>query len=134
VGNARSVRRRSTERGSATTEFVLVMLVLVPLVFGIFHLGLYLHVRNTLIACAHEGAREQANYDSPPGAGVQEARDCITESLSAGMAQNITTDTVYVSGQEVTVVRVRAKFPAMGPWTRSLYITAEGHAVKEPTP
>ena len=48
------------ERGSAVVDFVLVMVVLVPLVLGIAQVGLVLHVRNTLTAAASDGARSAA--------------------------------------------------------------------------
>ena len=49
--------RRRDERGAAVVDFVLVLVVLVPLVLGILQVALVLHVRNTLAAAAAEGAR-----------------------------------------------------------------------------
>ena len=48
---------RTGERGAAVVDFVLVLLVLLPLVIGILQLALVLHVRNTLASAAAEGAR-----------------------------------------------------------------------------
>ena len=45
-------RARDEERGAAVVDFVLVLLVLLPLVIGIFQLALVLHVRNTLASAA----------------------------------------------------------------------------------
>ena len=50
-------RPSAADRGSAVVDFVLVMVVLVPLVLGIAQVGLVLHVRNTLTAAASDGAR-----------------------------------------------------------------------------
>ncbi|MGH3358422.1 MAG: TadE/TadG family type IV pilus assembly protein, partial [Nocardioidaceae bacterium] len=68
-GRARPVRRltarRSSgrDRGSAVVDFCLVMVVLVPLVLGIFQVGFVLHVRNTLTSAASEAARQAATLD-----------------------------------------------------------------------
>ena len=40
------------QRGSAVVDFVLVLVVLLPLFLGILQLALVLHVRNTLTAAA----------------------------------------------------------------------------------
>ena len=48
--------RRRDERGSAVVDFVLVMIILVPLFLGILQVALVLHVRNTLTAAASDGA------------------------------------------------------------------------------
>ena len=53
-------RARSSERGAAVVDVVLVLLVLLPLVIGILQLALVLHVRNTLASAAAEGARHAA--------------------------------------------------------------------------
>ena len=45
-------RARAHERGAAVVDFVLVLLVLLPLVLGILQLALVLHVRNTLASAA----------------------------------------------------------------------------------
>ena len=62
-------RARADERGAAVVDFVLVLLVLLPLVLGILQLALVLHVRNTLASAAAEGARHAAvaGSSAPPG-------------------------------------------------------------------
>lgn len=123
-----------SEEGSAATEFVLVMLVLLPLFLGIFQLGLFLHVRNTLTACAHEGARQAANYNGTLGEGQAVAEDCISDSLSPGMAGGTSTATGNAAGQLLMIVRVNATMPAIGFWGPRFQFVVSGHAVKEPTP
>ena len=51
------------DRGSAVVEFVLVGTLLVALFLGVLQLGLYLHMRNVVVASLAEGAREAANAD-----------------------------------------------------------------------
>ncbi|GAA4988137.1 TadE/TadG family type IV pilus assembly protein [Actinopolymorpha pittospori] len=125
---------RDRERGSAPVEFVLVLIVLLPLFLGVLQVGLFLHVRNTLTACAHEGARQAANYDGTPDEGVAVTKDCITGSLSAGMAGGVAPGAASAGGQELVVMRVQAKMPAMGLWGPTFDFTVSGHAVKEPDP
>ena len=62
-------RARTGERGAAVVDFVLVLLVLLPLVIGILQLALVLHVRNTLASAAAEGARHAAVAGSSGVAG-----------------------------------------------------------------
>ena len=59
------------ERGSAVVDYVLVMVLLVPLVLGIIQLGLVLHVRNTLTAAASDGARAGAPLGATPDEAYQ---------------------------------------------------------------
>ena len=66
--------RRRTERGAAVVDFVLVLVVVVPLFLGIFQVALVLHVRNTLTAAASEGARYAATVDRPVEAGAARTR------------------------------------------------------------
>ena len=55
---------------------VLVVLGL-GIFLAVFQLGLALHIRNTLIACASEGARYGARADATPADGERRARELI---------------------------------------------------------
>ncbi|WP_026257450.1 TadE/TadG family type IV pilus assembly protein [Actinopolymorpha alba] len=129
-----TVRVQDAERGSSVVEFVLVLTILLPLFLGVLQLGLFLHVRNTLTACAHEGARQAANYNGTPDQGAAVTRDCIAGALSAGMASGVSPGTGSAGGQELVVMEVRARMPALGLWGPTFGFTVAGHAVKEPTP
>lgn len=111
-----------------------MMLVLLPLFLGVLQLGLFLHVRNTLTACAHEGARQAANYDGTAAEGIAVTRSCISGALSPGMAGGVAAGMTSVGGQPVVVMRVTARMPALGLWGPSFGFTVSGHAVKEPAP
>jgi Flp pilus assembly protein TadG len=126
--------RDQRERGSSVVEFVLVLTILLPLFLGILQLGLFLHVRNTLVACAHEGAREAANYDGTYADGRAVTFGCISGALSANMARQIAPRQQFAAGQELVVMRVSARMPAMGLWGPTFDFAVEGHAVKEPPP
>lgn len=125
-------RAPDRERGSAIAEFVLVMLVLLPLFMGIFQLGLFLHMRNTLTACAHEGARVAANYNSTLGEGHAWTVDCIEETSSGGWVNNVTPS--QDAGAGLVVMEVDAHMPFLGLWGHSFDFTPTGHAVKEEAP
>ncbi|KGN42604.1 TadE family protein [Knoellia aerolata] len=109
---ARLVRR--DERGSAVAEYVMVSGLVVLLFMAVFQLGLVLHVRNTLISCASEGARLGARADAEPGLGAARARELIEASLSDGYADDVTVGTGVVGGVQVVEVRVRSPFPVVG--------------------
>jgi hypothetical protein len=105
---------RRDERGSAVAEFVMVSGLVVLLFMAVFQLGLVLHIRNTLIACASEGARLGARADAAPGLGAARTRELIEASLSDGYADDVTVGTGVVAGVQVVEVHVRAPFPVIG--------------------
>ena len=102
------------ESGSAVADFVLVSALVSVLFVAVLQVGLALHVRNTLISCASEGARQGARAGSSPDAGVVRTRELITSSLSSRFAQEVTADVVVDGGVEVVAVRVRAPLPVLG--------------------
>jgi len=61
---------RDRESGSAVADFAMVSGLLSLLFLAVFQLGLALHIRNTLISCASEGARYGARADATPQDGV----------------------------------------------------------------
>ena len=72
------MRARATERGAAVVDFVLVLVVLVPVFLGILQVALVLFVRNTLAAAASEGARYAATLDRDPADGAARTRSQIS--------------------------------------------------------
>ncbi|MGH3383632.1 MAG: TadE family protein [Nocardioidaceae bacterium] len=126
--------RRRDERGSAVVDFVLVLLVLIPLFLGIVQLGLTLHVRNTLTSAASEGARHAAAYDRGPADGAARTRAIISGVLADGLAGDVRATQTDVDGYPGVVVRVSAEVPALGVWGSGMRIQVEGHAVEEALP
>ena len=113
------------DAGSAVVDFVLVSLILVPLFAGILQLGLALYVRNTLAACAQEGARYAAAEDivrsgnaAITNAASQRTKSCVTDSLPNSFANGIaaSTPTLTGAGGSVPVVEVQivSPFPLIG--------------------
>ena len=117
-------------RGSAAVDFVLVSALLTLLFVGVLQLTLALHVRNTVVDAAGEGARYGALVGRDQGDAVERTRELITSSLSDRLAQDVTARTATIDGVQTVVVTVRAPLPVLGlvgPRTLEL----DGHAVDE---
>ena len=126
--------RAPRERGAAVVDFVLVVVVVLPLVLGLLQLGLVLHVRNTLTAAASEGARYGATVDRSPGAGAERARSQIRTALAGRFARQVSARPVTIDGVPGVEVRVRAEVPPLGLWGPAVPLRLTGHAVEEVPP
>lgn len=125
---------RRNQRGSAVVDFVLVLVVLLPLVLAIVHVALVLHVRNTLTSAATEGARYAATVDREPAAGVARTRAEIEGALAARFAERVSGVMVTVHGSPAVQVRVEAEIPPLGLWGPATRVEVTGHAIEEPAP
>lgn len=112
-------------------DFVLVLLVLVPLFLGILQVGLVLVVRNTLASAAAEGARHAARLEATPAAGAARTREQVDDAISGRYARDIDVATVLVDGRPTIRVTVRAAVPALGLGGPAVELDVTGHAVKE---
>lgn len=119
------------ERGSAIVDFTLVGILLTFLFLALLQLGLALHVRNTLVASAAEGARYAANADRLPGDGAVVTRRLIRDSLADSFADDVTSGTELVDGVPTVYVRVDARLPVIGLLGPSRGISVQGHALEE---
>ena len=126
--------RPRLERGAAVVDFVLIMVLLIPIVLGVMQVGLVMHVRNTLSAAASEGARAAAVAGGAPSVGVERARALIRTAIADKYADWVTAGFGLVGGVPGTVVRVRAEVPALGLFGPGVSIDVEGHAVREDPP
>lgn len=127
-------RAHRDETGAAVVDFVLVLVVLLPLFLGILQVGMVLHVRNTLTAAASEGARYAATVDRPLDAGVARTRQQIGEALAARFARRVTAREVTVAGAPGVEVDVVADVPPLGLWGPAVRLHVAGHAVEEVAP
>jgi hypothetical protein len=118
-------------RGAAVVDFVLVLVVLVPVFLGILQLGLVLLVRNTVAAAASEGARYAATIDRGPADGVARTRAQIEGALAERFADDVRADRVLVGGVPGVEVRVHLVVPALGLGGPAVELTVTGHAVEE---
>lgn len=108
-------KRAGREGGSAVVDFVLVSAVVSLLFVSALQVALTLHVRNTLIACASEGARFGARVGSGPEAGANRTRGLIASSVSSRFARDVSAQVRVEDDVQVVEVRVRAPLPVLGP-------------------
>jgi len=126
----RPIRRRD-DSGSAVVDFTLVGIPLTFLFLALLQLGLALHVRNTLVASAAEGARWGANADRTPADGAAVTRQLIRDSLADSFADDVTSGTETVDGVTTVVIRVQARLPVFGLLGPPRAISVRGHAMQE---
>ena len=140
-----------SERGDASTEFVMVSALLVLLTVAILQVSYAFYTRNILLDAASAGARYGTLYDRTPEEGRERAeqiirgnnllcsfptflRGAIKEQIIRGnlpesYAQDVHTS-VYVdpSGIRILEVHVTAPLPVLGPWGFPGSISVSGHA------
>ena len=119
------------ESGSAVADFAMVTGLLSLLFLAVFQLAFALHIRNTLISCASEGARygARANATSPEGAA--RASEMITASLSDRYARDVTATTTTVDGIQVVQIRIQAPLPVLGPLGPDRVLSVQARAFSE---
>lgn len=119
------------DRGSAVAEFVLVAAMLLALFLAVVQLGLALHVRNTLVAAAAEGARLGAAADRGPEDAAARTRELIAEALSERFAGAVSAVEVDGPAGRVIEVDVRATLPVVGFAGPARALAVQGHALEE---
>ena len=105
----------------------MVSALAVMLILGLLQLTLALHVRNTLIDAAAEGARYAALADRNPGAGVVRTAELIRLALGSDYADEISAG---VDGPMVRVTVV-AHIPLLGFLGVGRGLEVSGHAIRE---
>ena len=123
--------RRRDQRGAAVVDFVLVVVVLVPVFLGVLQVALVLFVRNTVTAAASEGARYAATLDHDPVDGVARTRSQISGALAGRYADDITAREVTIDGAAAVEVTVHVVIPALGLGGPAVTLDVSGHAVEE---
>ena len=119
------------ERGSAPAEFALVSGLLAVLTLSVLQLGLALHVRNTALDAAAEGARIAALADTGLGEGEQRTRDLLSTALSPGYARQVSAAYGEVSGTRTIEVTVVVPLPVLGLVGIERGLEVRGHAAVE---
>jgi hypothetical protein len=123
--------RLRDDRGSAPAEFVMVSALLTIMTLSVLQLGLALHVRNTVLDAAAEGARFAALADNTPGDGVSRTRDLIATALGPGYATDVTAASGTYLEHPAVIVTVRAPLPLLGLIGLESGLEVSGHAAKE---
>jgi hypothetical protein len=121
----------SSERGSAVAEFAMVGAILTVLTVSVLQLALALHVRNTVLDAASEGARFAALADNEPIDGVARCRTLITLAIGADYARDVTVSTGSWRGDPAVTVTVRTTLPVIGLLGIAGAVEVSGHAVVE---
>ncbi|WP_245734492.1 TadE/TadG family type IV pilus assembly protein [Nocardioides exalbidus] len=124
-------RARTSERGAAVVDFVLVLLVLLPLVIGILQLALVLHVRNTLASAASEGARHAAVAGSSAYAGQVKTQGLIDGALSKDFDRTVVVRSALVGGAPGYEAVIEADVGILGLGVPGVHVRVAGHAVAE---
>ena len=122
---------RARDVGAAVVDFVLVGGLVAVLFVAIVQLTLVLHVRNTLIDCAAQGARYAAAASRAPSDGVRRTVELATAELSAAYARDVTAGRAVVDGVAVVEVTVRAPMPVVGLVGPAGALVVRGHAMAE---
>ena len=123
-----------SERGSAVVDFALVGALLTLVFLSVVQLGLVVHVRNTLVDCAAEGARYGARADRTPGDAVERTRALVASELSEGYAARvarISAGEVDRRGARAVEVRLSAPLPVVGMAGPGGLLSVAGHAYAE---
>jgi len=128
---SRSWVHGDAERGTAVAEFVMVSALLTALTLAVLQLALALHIRNTVLDAAAEGARYAALADSGLDQGVARSRDLITTALGPAYAADVTASYTDVAGQAGVRMRVVAPLPMFGLLGVDRGLEVSGHAVVE---
>ena len=109
----------------------MVSALLTVLVLSVLQLGLALHVRNTVLDAASEGARFGALADNTLADGVTRTRDLITAALGPGYAGDVTAGYGSYLGHPAAIVTVHAPLPLIGLIGLDDGLEVDGHAAVE---
>ncbi|CAN5271729.1 hypothetical protein BH11ACT2_BH11ACT2_09810 [soil metagenome] len=105
------------------------LLTLVTL--SVLQLGLALHVRNTVIDAAAEGARYGALAGNTAADGVARTKELISTAIGAGYARDVTASSETFAGHPSRVVTVRTPLPLIGLIGIDDALEVAGHAAVE---
>ncbi|MFC5791999.1 pilus assembly protein [Agromyces tardus] len=119
------------ERGSAVAEFSLVGVLLTTLVLAVVQLALALHVRNTVLDAAAEGARYAALAGSSPAAGVERTRELIGAAVAPSYGTDVSAATTSAAGVPAISVTVVTALPVVGLIGPPRGLEVTGHAAVE---
>ena len=123
------------DEGAAVVDFALVGALLTLLFVSVLQVALVVHVRNTLIDCAAEGARWGARADRTAADAVGRTRELVAAELSSGyaarLAGGVSAKEVDRGGVLVVQVSIRAPLPVIGLIGPAGTLTVRGHAFNE---
>ncbi len=106
-------------------------MLLTALLLAVVQLALALHVRNTVLDAAAEGARYAALAGSSADAGVQRTRALIGTAISADYARDVRAFSTSIGGVPAVAVTVRTTLPVVGLIGPERALEVTGHASHE---
>ncbi|WP_370450045.1 TadE family protein [Cellulomonas sp. PhB150] len=112
-------------------DFALIGALVTVLFVAIVQLTLVLHVRNTLIDSASEGARYGALAGNDTDDAVARTRQLVDGALSSRFSDDVAARRVERDGLELVQVDVTAPLPALGFVGAVGSLTVHGHALAE---
>ncbi len=130
-GDRTRPRTEPSDRGSAVAEFALVSALLSFVLLAVLQLALAIHVRNTLVAAAADGARVAAARGHTLDEGVARARELASAALSPAYAEGVSARRTTVGGAPAVAVEVRAPLPLLGLVGPAGDLSVEAHALLE---
>ena len=122
---------RSADGGSAVAEFVMVVSLLTVLILSVMQLALALHIRNTVLDAASEGARFATLAGNTPADGSLRTRDLISAALGGRFAVEVSASIEDVDGVSIVLMRVRAPLPLLGLLGPQDGLEVTGHGAME---
>ena len=122
---------RQRQHGAAVVDFVLVLVLLVPVFLGVLQVALVLFERNTVTAAASEGARYAATLDRDPADGAARTRSQISGVLAGRYAHGVSAREVTIDGAPAVEVTVHIVVPALGLGGPAVAFDVSGHAPEE---
>lgn len=105
--------------------------ILTVLTVSVLQLALGLHVRNTVLDAASEGARFAALADNTPADGVARCRTLIALAIGDDYARDVTVSSGSWQGHPAVTVTVRTTLPVIGLIGIEGAVEVSGHAVVE---
>lgn len=105
--------------------------LLTVLTLSVLQLGFALHIRNTVLDAAAEGARFAALADNSLPDGAERTRELITIALGPGYAADVTATAGTYLGHPAAVVTVRTPLPLIGMVGIDDGLEVTGHAAIE---
>jgi hypothetical protein len=101
------------------------------LTLSVLQLGLALHIRNTLLDAAAEGARHGSVTDNGAQSGAARTRELISVALGPGYASDVSASEGTHLGLPAISVTVRAPLPLLGLVGPGERLEVTGHAPLE---
>lgn len=118
----------SAEAGNATTEFVMVIGLVVLLFAGVLQVAFVLYTRNMMVDAAASGARYGTLLDRSYEDGAVRTRQLLDDNLPVGGTTEVSYQVVNHSGVQMLEMRVNAPLPIIGPFGVPHTLTVSGHA------